>query len=82
MKRSKPSKQYKYLVQAQGDYVLDYVESFRGRRPCWYIGRGKVAGNTTPIPSGLHSTPREAWRAAAVALGCLAEPGIRDSEGK
>jgi hypothetical protein len=37
--------------------------------PCWFVGRGRVPGNTQSIPSGLHKTPREAWRAAAVALG-------------
>jgi hypothetical protein len=66
---AKFSKQYKYMVKAHGDFVLDYVESFRGVKPCWFVGRGSVAGNTTPIPSGLHATPREAWKAAAIALG-------------
>jgi hypothetical protein len=59
---------YKKAVQSKGDYVLDYVESFRGIRPCLFIGRGRVAGNTSSIPSGLHSTPRKAWEAAAMAL--------------
>ena len=59
---------YKKAVQTYGDFVLDYVESFRGKQPCFFIGRGRVAGNTTPIPSGLHATPREAWRAAAYKL--------------
>ena len=69
----KPSKQYKYLVKAQGDFVLDYSEHVRnsGKNCYWFIGRGRVAGNTTPIPSGLHATPRQAWRAAALALGLV-----------
>lgn len=58
----------KAAVKAKGEFVLDYVESFRGIRPCWFIGRGRIAGNTSPIPSGLHSTPRQAWRAAEIAL--------------
>lgn len=67
---SKPSKQFKYLVKSHGDFVLDYVESLRASGlPCWFIGRGRVAGNTSPIPSGLHSTPRLAWKGAAEALG-------------
>ncbi len=67
----KPSKSYKHLVKAHGDFVLDYLESRRrvGLLPYWFIGRGRVAGNTSPIPSGLHNTPREAWKAAAEALG-------------
>ena len=67
----KISKRYKYIVKASGDFVLDYVESFKGIQPCWFIGRGRVAGNTSPIPSGLHSTPLQAWEAAAKALGLV-----------
>jgi len=62
---------YKKAVQAHGEYVLDhneYVESLCGIRPGWFIGRGRVAGNTAPIPSGLHATPRQAWKAAATVL--------------
>jgi hypothetical protein len=60
---------YKNAVKKMGDFVLDYVESFRTiGKPCWFVGRGRVAGNTAPIPSGLHSSPRKAWRAAFVAL--------------
>jgi hypothetical protein len=60
---------YKNAVKKMGNFVLDYVESLRGTgQPCWFVGRGRVAGNTSPIPSGLHSTPRKAWRAAFVAL--------------
>jgi hypothetical protein len=71
----KPSKTFKYLVKAHGPFVLDYVESFkaRGIPCCWFVGRGTVAGNTVPIPSGLHKTPRAAWRAAAIALGLAKE---------
>lgn len=70
----KPSKQYKHLVKAAGEFVLDYSEHMKSRgEPYWFIGRGQVAGNTTPIPSGLHSTPREAWKAAAVSLGLVKE---------
>lgn len=66
---SKPSKSYKYAVKAAGNFVLDYSEVMRGKgEPCWFIGRGRVAGNTSPIPSGLHATPREAWKAAAIVL--------------
>lgn len=66
---SKPRKSYKYAVKAVGDFVLDYSEYMRNTgAPCWFIGRGRVAGNTSPIPSGLHSTPRKAWEAAAIAL--------------
>ena len=61
---------YKKLVQKSGEFVLDYVESFRhAGRACWFIGRGRVAGNTSAIPSGLHPTPRQAWKAAAEVLG-------------
>lgn len=62
---------YKSLVQSHGDFVLDYSEFHRnkGSKNIWFIGLGKVAGNTFPIPSGLHATPRQAWKAAAVALG-------------
>jgi hypothetical protein len=59
---------YKKAVQAHGEYVLDYVESLRfaeAHPPCWFIGKGRVAGNTSPIPSGLHPSPRLAWQAAA-----------------
>lgn len=62
---------YKKAVQAHGEYVLDYVGAnctAWGDPPCWFIGRGRVAGNTVPIPSGLHATPRQAWQAAAVTL--------------
>jgi len=66
----KISKEYKYKVKSMGDFVLDYSEHLHSQgKPAWFIGRGRVAGNTSPIPSGLHRTPREAWRAAAVALG-------------
>ena len=67
----KQSMSYKSLVQSHGDFVLDYSEFFRnrGHKMCWFIGRGKVAGSTSPIPSGLHATPQKAWKAAAVALG-------------
>jgi hypothetical protein len=66
----KISKMYKYKVKSMGDFVLDYSEISRNQgRPCWFVGCGRVAGNTSPIPSGLHSTPRAAWRAAAIALG-------------
>lgn len=57
-------------MKAAGDYVLDYSEHMRRvGELCWYVGRGRAAGNTAPIPSGLHRTPREAWAAAAVVLG-------------
>lgn len=57
-------------VKALGSYILDYSEVMRNQdKPCWFIGKGRVAGNTAPIPSGLHSTPRAAWRAAAIKLG-------------
>jgi hypothetical protein len=70
MASKKVSKSYKYLVKAQGEFVLDYSEYFRREgKPHWFIGRGRVAGNTTAISSGLYKTPREAWRAAAIALG-------------
>ena len=70
----KISKRYKYLVKASGDFVLDYSELTRKEgKPCWFIGRGRVAGNTSPIPSGLHSTPRQAWEAAAKVLGVIPE---------
>ena len=66
---------YKKAVHAHGEYVLDYVESFRGLRnndgtlrPCFFVGKGRVAGNTAPIPSGLHTTPRKAWQSAAIVL--------------
>ena len=62
---------YKSAVKAKGDYVLDYVESFLGRRPCYFIGKGRVAGNTTPIKHALQQTPRQAWKAAAMALRLL-----------
>lgn len=66
---SKPSKAYKYLVKAHGEFVLDYSEWKRkAGEASWFIGRGRVAGNTSAIPSGLHKTPREAWKAAAIAL--------------
>ena len=66
----KVSKSHKYAVKALGEFVLDYSESMRSSgRPQWFIGRGRVAGNTQPIPSGLHETPRKAWQAAAIALG-------------
>ena len=69
MESKKASKSHKYAVKASGDYVLDYSEAMRNAGfPHWFIGRGRVAGNTQPIPSGLHRTPREAWKAAAVAL--------------
>lgn len=69
----KASKSNKYLVKASGDFVLDYSEFMRLRGdPQWFIGRGRVAGNTTPIPSGLHSTPRQAWEAAAKRLKLIA----------
>ena len=73
--KAKPSKQYryKYMVKAHGGYVLDCVESFHGKKPSLFIGRGEVAGNTMPIPSGLHATARQAWEAAAIALR-LVEP--------
>ena len=59
----------KAVVKAQGEFVLDYSELMRYRgRPCWFIGRGRVAGNTSPIPSGLHRTPRRAWQAAEAVL--------------
>ena len=79
MKKLKPqkkvSKKYKYLVKSHGDFVLDFSEFMRNKKaPCWFIGHGTCAGNTNPIPSGLHSTPREAWRAAAVALGLTVRP--------
>jgi hypothetical protein len=71
--RRKPSKSFKRIVKAAGEFVLDYSESAAsdGDSPCWFIGRGRVAGNTSPIPSGLHYTPREAWKAAAIALGLV-----------
>jgi hypothetical protein len=66
----KATKRYKYAVKACGEFVLDYSEVMRDAdKPYCFIGRGRVAGNTSPIPSGLHRTPREAWRAAAIALG-------------
>lgn len=60
----------KKFVKAQEDYVLDYSELRRaqGEPQQWFIGRGRVAGNTAPIPSGLHKTPRQAWKAAAITL--------------
>ena len=65
----KASKSYKYAVKALGEFVLDYSEFSRKQGlPSWFIGRGRVAGNTTPIPSGLPNTPREAWGAAAYEL--------------
>jgi hypothetical protein len=68
-KANKPSKRFKHLVKSTGDFVLDYSESRRwAGLSAWFIGRGRVAGNTTPIPSGLHKTPRQAWEAAAKAL--------------
>lgn len=77
-KTPKISHHFKPLVKAHGDFVLDYSESARKvNAPCWYVGRGEVAGNTVPIPSGLHQTPRQAWRAAAVALGLVAPKGAR-----
>jgi hypothetical protein len=70
MASKKVSKQFKYIVKAHGEFVLDYSEVMRIQNsPCWFVGRGRVPGNTQSIPSGLHKTPREAWRAAAVALG-------------
>ncbi len=66
----KTPKSYKYAVKALGNFVLDYSELAHGLgKPYWFIGRGTCAGNTSPIPSGLHRTPREAWKAAAIALG-------------
>jgi hypothetical protein len=59
---------YKKAVQAKGEYVLDYVESLPLTEARYFIGKGRVAGNTSPIPSGLHETPRQAWKAAALAL--------------
>jgi len=65
----KLKRSFKARVQPMGEYVLDYSESLRERGlPCWFIGKGRVAGNTTPIPSGLHATPRQAWKGAYVAL--------------
>jgi hypothetical protein len=62
----------KQLVQAHGEFVLDYVEHFKRQGfPSFYVGRGKVAGNTSPIPSGLHNTPAQAWKAAASVLEVL-----------
>jgi hypothetical protein len=70
MASKKVSRQFKHLVKAHGEFVLDYVEACKATgRPYWFVGRGRAPGNTSPIPSGLHKTPREAWRAAAVALG-------------
>lgn len=60
---------YKKLVQDSGEFVLDYVESRSAGQPRWFVGRGRVAGNTAPLPSGLHATPRLAWYAAAQKLG-------------
>lgn len=60
---------YKQQVQATGDFVIDYVESVPPGQPRWYVGRGRVAGNSSPIPSGLHTTQRMAWKAAAEVLG-------------
>jgi hypothetical protein len=69
---SKPSKGFKYLVKAHGDFTLDYSEFMRNAGcSAWFIGRGRVAGNTTPIPSGLHHSPRKAWEAAAKALNLV-----------
>ena len=69
MESKKASKSYKYAVKASGDYVLDYSEAMRRvKAPCWFVGRGTCAGNTHPIPSGLHNSPRKAWEAAAKAL--------------
>lgn len=69
---AKPSKSFKYLVKAHGEFTLDYSESMRDAgRPAWFIGRGRVAGNTAPIPSGLHHSPRKAWEAAAKALNLI-----------
>lgn len=60
---------YKKLVKEHGEFVLDYSEfSLKNGYPCWFVGRGRVAGDTAPIPSGLHKTPAEAWKAAAIAL--------------
>ena len=60
---------YKSAVKKMGTFVLDYSEFFRAaEKPCWFVGRGRVAGNSSPIPSGLHATPRQAWKAAYVAL--------------
>lgn len=75
---TKPEKSFKFLVQTHGDYVLDYSEHMKAQgKPCWFIGAGRVAGNTTPIPSGFHETPRKAWYAAAIALGLAQEGGAR-----
>ena len=72
MESKKASKSHKYAVKASGDYVLDYSEAMRDAgRPHWFIGRGRVAGNTQPIPSGLHHSPRKAWEAAAKALNLI-----------
>lgn len=66
----KVPKRYKYAVKEQGEFVLDYSEVARmNGMPQWFIGRGKVAGNTTPLSCGLHRTPRLAWKAAATLLG-------------
>jgi hypothetical protein len=71
-KSTKISRAFKYLVKASGEFALDYSEYKRNLgEPCWFVGRGRVAGNTQPIPSGLHQTPRAAWRAAALALGLV-----------
>ena len=59
---------YKKAVQSKGEYVLDYVESLPLNEARFFVGKGRVAGNTNPSPSGLHHTPRQAWKAAAKAL--------------
>ena len=63
---------HKKAVKLKGDYVLDYVESLPLTEARYFIGKGRVAGNTSPIPSGLHLTPRKAWQAAAKALNIKA----------
>ena len=66
-------KSFKRAVQKRGSYVLDYSELCRSLGlPCWFIGKGRVAGNTAPIVAGLYKTPREAWKAAALTLGIKA----------
>ena len=64
-----PNKSYKALVMSSGEFVLDYVEYVKPGEPRWFVGRGRVAGNTAPIPSGLHKTQKQAWKAAAEVLG-------------
>jgi hypothetical protein len=61
---------FKRLVQAHGEYVLDCNEFMRENdEPCWFISRNCADGYGAIVLYGLHHTPYEAWKAAAKALG-------------